>query len=129
MTPIINIELIIAIHDNVLEISGGAVGVDKNKLAGALSRVEQQIHYNELNDVFEIASWYAVAIAKGHGFVDGNKRTGLSTMLTFLDIQGISIKESTGLDDMMVDMVESQLPHEILVQKLAIYIQYFVIRE
>lgn len=126
MTPIISLELVIEIHDNVIDISGGAVGVDINRLAGSLARVEQQVFYNNVNDVFEIACWYAVAIAKGHGFTDGNKRTALSTMLTFLDIQGITILENSGLDDIMVSIVESQLSHDVLVKKLAYYIRYLV---
>lgn len=97
MTPIISLELVIEIHDNVIDISGGANGVN-----------------------------IAVAIAKGHGFTDGNKRTALSTMLTFLDIQGITLIENTGLDDIMVDVVESQLSHDVLVKKLAYYIRFLV---
>lgn len=127
MTPVIPIELIIEIHDTIVQLTGGASGMDSNKLAGALARVEQQVFYNGLDDVFEIACWYAIAIAKSHGFVDGNKRTALTTMLTFLDIQGISLYHDTGLDDMMVDMVESQLSHEVLAKYLAIYIQHFII--
>lgn len=127
MTPIIAIDLVIEIHDNIIYLTGGARGVDSNKLAGALARVEQQVFYNGLDDVFEIASWYAIAIAKSHGFVDGNKRTALATMLTFLDIQGITLQHNTGLDDMMVDVVESQLEHEILSKYLAVYIQQFVL--
>lgn len=125
----ISLELVVEIHDNVIDISGGVYGVDKNRLAGSLSRVEQQIHYNDVDDVFEIACWYAVAIAKGHGFTDGNKRTALSTMLTFLDIQGITLIENAGLDDVMVDVVESQLEHDILVKQLAYYIQQFFIKD
>lgn len=84
-----------------------------------MSRIGQQIHYNNINDLFEIAAWYGIAIAKGHAFVDGNKRTGLATMLTFLEIQGISIKDNTGLDDLMVDIVESQDPHELLALRVS----------
>ncbi|MCT9979337.1 type II toxin-antitoxin system death-on-curing family toxin [Acinetobacter sp. I-MWF] len=72
------------------------------------------MYYNDVKDLFEIAAWYGIAIAKGHAFVDGNKRTGLATMLTFLEIQGVSIKDHTGLDDLMVDIVESQDHHEVL---------------
>jgi death-on-curing protein len=61
----------------------------------------------------------AIAISKGHAFVDGNKRTGLAVMLTFLEIQGVSVKGQTGLDDLMVDIVESQDTHEVLAKKVA----------
>lgn len=47
-------------------------------------------------------------------------------MLTFLDIQGITLVENSGLDDVMVSIVESQLPHDILVKKLSYYIRHLI---
>jgi death-on-curing protein len=106
---------VIAVHDEILKETGvGRAGCDYAKLEGVLSRIDQQMYYNDVKDLFEIAAWYGIAIAKGHAFVDGNKRTGLATMLTFLEIQGVSIKDHTGLDDLMVDIVESQDHHEVL---------------
>lgn len=103
------------VHDEILKETGvGRDGCNYEKLEGVLSRIDQQMYYNNVNDLFEIAAWYGIAIAKGHAFVDGNKRTGLATMLTFLDIQGVTIKDHTGLDDLMVDIVESQVNHETL---------------
>ena len=72
-----------------------------------------------IDDLFEIAAWYGIALAKGHAFVDGNKRTGLAVMLTFLEIQGVTIKDHTGLDDLMVDIVEDQDEHEKLAQRVS----------
>lgn len=106
---------VITVHDEILKETGvGRDGCNYEKLEGVLSRIDQQMYYNNVNDLFEIAAWYGIAIAKGHAFVDGNKRTGLATMLTFLDIQGVTIKDHTGLDDLMVDIVESQVNHETL---------------
>lgn len=62
---------------------------------------------------------HGIALAKGHAFVDGNKRTGLATMLTFLEIQGISIPDDSGLDDLMVEIVESRDEHELLALKVS----------
>ena len=42
------------------------------------------MYYNQVDDLYEIAAWYGIAISKEHAFVDGNKRTGLAVMLTFL---------------------------------------------
>lgn len=70
-------------------------------------------------DLFEIAAWYGIVLAKGHAFVDGNKRTGLATMLTFLEIQGVTVKDDTGLDDLMVDIVESKDAHEVLALRVS----------
>ena len=111
---------VIRVHDEILKETGvGREGCHKDKLEGVLSRIDQQMYYNNVEDLFEIAAWYGIAIAKGHAFVDGNKRTGLATMLTFLEIQGVSIKDDTGLDDLMVDIVESQDEHETLALKVS----------
>ena len=111
---------VIAVHDEILKETGvGREGCHKDKLEGVLSRIDQHMYYNSVEDLFEIAAWYGIAIAKGHAFVDGNKRTGLATMLTFLEIQGVSIKDDTGLDDLMVDIVESQDEHETLALKVS----------
>lgn len=71
-----------------------------------------------------VAAWYGVAIAKGHAFVDGNKRTALAVMLTFLKTQGIGITANIGLDDLMVEIVISQCPHDKLVQSVADYLYH-----
>lgn len=42
----------------------------------------------------EIASAYAFGIAKAHAFVDGNKRTAFVTALTFLRLNGYSLRPS-----------------------------------
>ena len=116
----INSTFVIAVHDEILKETGvGREGCDIEKLEGVLGRIDQQMYYNNVEDLFEIAAWYGIAIAKGHAFVDGNKRTGLATMLTFLEIQGVSIKDDTGLDDLMVDIVKSQDKHEILALRVS----------
>lgn len=111
---------VVAVHDEILkETSVGREGYHYDKLEGVLSRIDQQMYYNHVHDLFEIAAWYGIAIAKGHAFVDGNKRTGLATMLTFLEIQGVSIQDHTGLDDLMVDIVESQDDQELLALRVS----------
>lgn len=111
---------VIAVHDAILKETGvGRAGLDLDKLEGILGRVYHQIEYNAIENLFEVAAWYGLAIAKGHAFVDGNKRTALAVMLTFLEIQGVSIISNTGLDDLMVDIVESHEDHSIISQKVA----------
>ena len=87
--------------------------------SAVLNRIDQQMYYSGVDDIFEIAAWFGIAISKGHAFVDGNKRTGLAVMLTYLEIQGITILEQTGLDDLMVDIVESQESHDTLSKLVA----------
>ncbi|HQV24278.1 MAG TPA: type II toxin-antitoxin system death-on-curing family toxin [Acinetobacter sp.] len=90
---LINSTFVIAVHDEILKQTGvGREGCHVERLESVLSRIEQQMYYNNVGDLFEISAWFGIAIAKGHAFVDGNKRTGLAVMLTFLEIQGVSVK-------------------------------------
>ena len=41
-------------------------------------------------DAYDLAAAYAVAIAQGHCFNDGNKRTAYRVMQTCLDLHGLA---------------------------------------
>ena len=117
---LISSTFVIAVHDEILVQTGvGRAGCHIDKLESVLNRIDQQMYYSGVDDIFEIAAWFGIAISKGHAFVDGNKRTGLAVMLTYLEIQGITILEQTGLDDLMVDIVESQEAHDTLSKLVA----------
>lgn len=117
---LISSTFVIAVHDEILVQTGvGRAGCHIDKLESVLNRIDQQMYCSGVDDIFEIAAWFGIAISKGHAFVDGNKRTGLAVMLTYLEIQGITILEQTGLDDLMVDIVESQESHDTLSKLVA----------
>ena len=117
---LISSTFVIAVHDEILLQTGvGRTGCHIEKLESVFSRIDQQLCYSDVREIFEIAAWFGIAISKGHAFVDGNKRTGLAVMLTYLEIQGVTIQEQTGLDDLMVDIVESQEEHELLAKIVA----------
>ena len=116
----ITTEFVIAVHDEILrQTQIGRAGVHLERLEAVLGRVEQQIYYQQLDNIFEISAWYGIALSKGHAFVDGNKRTALAVMLTFLEIQGVDIPYNSGLDDLMVDIVENHHEHEALSRMVA----------
>ena len=78
-----------AIHDEILnpqELPGRAR--DKS-LGGALARVDNRLMYGLIEDIFDLAAAYAVAISQGHCFNDGNKRTAYRAMQTCLDLHGV----------------------------------------
>lgn len=79
--------------------------------------------YDPLDNIFEIASFYAVAIAKAHAFADGNKRTAMVVMLSYLAIQGVDIQADNGLDDVMVAVASGEIGREQLAQILMENIQ------
>lgn len=82
-------QMIVAIHDEQLAIHGGASGLrDKGMLESALDRPKNKWSYDNA-DLAELAAAYAFGIARNHPFVDGNKRTSLLALYTFLGVNGI----------------------------------------
>lgn len=117
--PQITPEMVSWIHDLILMTEPGLHGDQGwEKLEGALGRVDLIVEYDSLEDVFEIAAVYAMALACGHAFNDANKRTALVTALTYLDMQGITIPREPHLDDVMVDVTEHRLKYQELAQLL-----------
>jgi death-on-curing protein len=81
-------QIVIAIHDEQLAIHGGASGLrDEGMLESALDRLRNNWSY-ENAELPELAAAYAFAIARNHPFVDGNKRTSLLALYTFLGVNG-----------------------------------------
>ena len=77
-------------HSLILE-HGGARGVrDAAQLSAALARPRNLYAY-ESADVYRLAAAYAFGIARNHPFVDGNKRTALMAMYTFLRLNGLQL--------------------------------------
>lgn len=115
----ISADLVLSIHHEILENEPGLKGYpDKGKLESALARIDHWKYYENTDNIFDIAALYAVAIAKAHAFPDGNKRTAMVTMLTFLDLQGVIIPPNHGLDDTMVDVASGKMNAEALSQHL-----------
>ena len=89
MTVWLSRQFILAIHDEQLAEHGGAIGVrDEGLLESALVRPLKRAGYGE-PDVAELAALYAIAIARNHPFVDGNKRTAFAALFTFLALNGM----------------------------------------
>jgi death-on-curing protein len=82
-------QLILAIHDEQLAEHGGAIGIrDEGLLDSALARPLNRAGYGE-PDIAELAAVYAIAIARNHPFVDGNKRTAFAALFMFLALNGM----------------------------------------
>ena len=91
----LTVEIVVAIHDEVLnpgELPGRAL--DKS-LEGALARVDNRLAYGLVGDIFDLAAAYAIAVAQGHCFNDGNKRTAFRTMNAALVLNGIATEWDT----------------------------------
>lgn len=79
---------LLLLHDESLAEFGGAGGVrSEHLLDSALARPENLAAYGD-PDVAELAATYAVGLAKGHAFIDGNKRAAFLAMGVFLFLNG-----------------------------------------
>lgn len=78
-----------------LHLFGGLDGVrDQGSFESAVMH-PQNISAYEAGDVFEVAAGYAFHIAQAQSLIDGNKRTGTSAALVFLELNGWSMPEAT----------------------------------
>ncbi|HET6238880.1 MAG TPA: type II toxin-antitoxin system death-on-curing family toxin [Acetobacteraceae bacterium] len=94
MTIWLSRQLILAIHDEQLAEHGGAIGVrDDGLLDRALARPLNRAGYGD-PDVAELAAVYAIAIARNHPFLDGNKRAAYVALETFLGLNGCTFPVS-----------------------------------
>jgi death-on-curing protein len=85
-------QIIVAIHGEQLAIYGGATGLrDEGMLESALDRPKNKWAY-ERTELAELAAVYTYGIARNHQFVDGNKRTSLLALYTFLGVNGVDFE-------------------------------------
>ena len=82
----------VALNHRLIRQFGGLGGGprDENLLQAALARPLNKWHYDEPRpDLFALAAAYGFAIARGHVFVDANKRTAHAVAAVFLANNGI----------------------------------------
>jgi death-on-curing protein len=92
MTVWVSRKLILAVHDEMLARYGGASGIrDEGLLESALARPLNRTAYGE-PDIAELAALYAIAIARNHPFIDGNKRAAFGAMTLFLSLNGLDLE-------------------------------------
>jgi death on curing protein len=86
---------VLAIHDRLLAIHGGAPGLrDRGLLQSALARSRQHHAYSASRNTIAMAALYTAGIVRNHPFVDGNKRTGFVIGILFLELHGFDFKAS-----------------------------------
>jgi len=112
----LSIEDVIDIHEDILKSYGGLEGLREiGMLESALKRIDFHKNYMGLTDLFETAALLAQALAQGHVFVDGNKRTALVSMYNFLILNGYKLTASeTEAEDMIVDVAQKKISSEKL---------------
>jgi death-on-curing protein len=110
MTVWLTRALLLAVHDEQIAEHGGAPGIrDMGLLESAIARPLNHAGYGGA-DIAELGALYALAIARNHPFVDGNKRTAFVALETFLVLNGHELVASdVEATVMMLDMAAGTL--------------------
>ncbi len=89
----LRVEEILVIHDYQIERFGGAQGIlNLPLLESAINRPITNISNKDMYEsIYEKAAVLAYSIIINHPFVDGNKRTGMHSALTFLELNGYEV--------------------------------------
>lgn len=91
----ITLNTVLAMHKRQISEHGGSDGVrDMGLLSSALARPQNLQAYTDDADIAVLAAAYAFGITKNHPFIDGNKRTALVVMRTFLLLNGYEFTAS-----------------------------------
>lgn len=86
-------EKVLLLHQLMIQETGGEPNIrDISLLDSALESAFATFDQKELYPTKqEKAAWLGFSLISNHAFVDGNKRIGMYIMLTFLEVNGISI--------------------------------------
>jgi death-on-curing protein len=85
----------------------------RDALEGALARPAHYAHYQRADLALQ-AAVLAHGIAETQPFIDGNKRTALVAMLTFLEINGHSVRASDPeLADWIISLSRGTSPEQL----------------
>ena len=89
-------EQVLFIHARLIDETGGAHGVrDLGLLLAAVARPQATFDGNDLYpNLFSKAAALAESLLQNHPFVDGNKRTGITSAAMFLKVNGCKLTVS-----------------------------------
>ncbi|MBD2810616.1 type II toxin-antitoxin system death-on-curing family toxin [Xenorhabdus sp. Vera] len=101
---------VIALHDYLLRHYAGVPGMaDPGRADAIINRVMNREFYEGITDIYELAATYWLAIARGHIFIDGNKRTALNTTMLFLKRNRVDVYDVPELVELTVKAAQGEL--------------------
>jgi death-on-curing protein len=103
----LSVDDVLELHLDQIDEFGGIHGIRDDGLLESAVMTPQVSFGGEYlhSDLFQMAAAYAFHIAENQPFLDGNKRTALTSALTFLRLNGISILDpEMRLYDALIDI-------------------------
>ena len=104
-------EVVDTLHRLSLEAHGGQDGLhNENGLESALAQPQHVFSYGN-GDLADMAAAYAFHLAENQPFIDGNKRTAITTALYFLELNAVNTSSLTNAElyDAMIGIAEKRL--------------------
>lgn len=104
-------EAVDTLHRLSLEQHGGQDGLrNEHGLESALAQPQHVFSYGN-GDLADMTAAYAFHLAENQPFIDGNKRTAITTALYFLELNGVSTSalSNAELYDAMIGIAEKRL--------------------
>ncbi|MCU6791962.1 type II toxin-antitoxin system death-on-curing family toxin [Paenibacillus sp. WQ 127069] len=111
----VTVEQIVIFHRKIVNVTGGSDGIrDRTLIDSALNKAILTFDGKELYEgLIRKIAVISYALIKNHGFVDGNKRIGVATMLLLLTLNDITINYSQSeLIDLGLRVAEGLLKEE-----------------
>lgn len=110
---------ILAFHQDQIETYGGSPGIrDEGLLDSALAQPKASFGGEYVHeDIFEMAAAYGFHICQNHPFYDGNKRTALIAIYTFLYVNGYRLKaDKKSLFAIVIDLANGKVEKKELAE-------------
>lgn len=122
----LSVEAVMAIHAEVLDAHGGAVGLlDTGLLESAVAAPQASFGGETLlKDPVEIAAAYLYYLCSNHPFADGNKRVALAACLFFLEANGhlpdpaLPMRHVDAWEALVFDLASSKLDRQQTTKQL-----------
>ncbi len=113
----LTVEQVIDFHTNVINELGGSHGIrDMGLLISAIEMPKASMFGEYLHkSIYDKAAAYLFHIVCNHPFIDGNKRIGLVTALTFLEINDVILEfDENDLEDLVVRVAKGEGDLELI---------------
>ena len=110
-------EEILLVHSLVIDETGGIHGVRDTNVILSLEKLPQQTAFGEelYPTVFFKAAVYTRTIIMNHPFIDGNKRTGMTSAVVFLENNDVNFFAQEGeIEKIVLKIINERLSLEEL---------------
>lgn len=113
---------ILFLHKTLIQKFGGILGIrDENLLDSAIETPFQTFAGQDLYPlIIEKATRLTYGLIKNHPFLDGNKRIGAHTMLTFLEINNIKV---TADDEELIKIILGVADNSVTYEKFLNFLE------